>query len=464
MVSKRQLAMATSTILKHRTINRAYSGQHAVNALSDRLRNDASKSNLHELTFKDMVEYSRLFTSAYNVNGNTNGKANGSRSNGVHKALDEKHLIEAAEYVRKQLCVIIARIVIDFQNLPYGVSSNPRIDEIMQTYIDSFVAIKQIPSIKSLADKQLFQETLEQHLASWTQVTVLPNLCLGLLEMAQEGPLQKIEECPYLSNFIDRIITRRFAARVLLGHYMALHESKEGIFDHECDVIEHIENAKNDVISIANKVYSNEHKLSLPRINVFDMRKKQENKSSFIFSGKMVHQFTYELLKNSLRATMEFHGEEAGNGNDINVIVINSNDGDVTLKIADTGGGISRTEMSKIWLYSYTKARESKKHRVDMKRVNGIGGREEEGTQIELLTNVCKIDKYSVTNNPYYIGAVMHENVPMYGLGYGLPLVKAYSEYFGGSCKIHSIDGYGTDAYLFLPSLTRSKSNVLSTA
>lgn len=471
LLSHRKRPMSTATMLHH--LNRQYSLNLSANTLFNRLRDDASKSNLSELTFKDMVEYSRsaqLFNHNHK-NGIINGHSNKKNGiNGTHSTHKNGHsqttinnntyLIESAEYVRKQLLIILARIIIDFQNLPYGVSNNPRIEQNMQSFVDSYTAIKQLSPIKSVQDKEIFHETLDRYFSTWTQSIVIPNLCLGLLEMAQQKHLQKIEECPYLSNFIDRIITRRFAARVLLGHYIALHDHDGwGIFEENCDVLSYIETAKNDAITVANRVYTDD-KMSLPRITISDKRKSKTQ--SFVHCGKMIHQFTFELLKNSIRATMEFHGEDSGE-NDINIIIINSNDGDVTIKVGDKGGGISRSEMSKIFLYSYTAHRYTKKHRVDFKKNRdemnaGIGNE----SQINLLEKILKIDKYSVTSNPYYIGTVMHDNIPMYGLGYGLPLVKAYTEYFGGWCNIHSVDGYGTDAYLFLPTLATSKSNVLS--
>jgi signal transduction histidine kinase len=36
------------------------------------------------------------------------------------------------------------------------------------------------------------------------------------------------------------------------------------------------------------------------------------------------------------------------------------------------------------------------------------------------------------------------------GLGYGLPLSRAYAEYFGGSIAVQSLWGWGTDVYLTL--------------
>ena len=36
------------------------------------------------------------------------------------------------------------------------------------------------------------------------------------------------------------------------------------------------------------------------------------------------------------------------------------------------------------------------------------------------------------------------------GLGYGLPLSRAYAEYFGGGIAVQSLHGWGTDVYLRL--------------
>ena len=40
--------------------------------------------------------------------------------------------------------------------------------------------------------------------------------------------------------------------------------------------------------------------------------------------------------------------------------------------------------------------------------------------------------------------------VPLAGLGYGLPISKSYARYFGGDVSIMSMEGYGTDAFVHL--------------
>jgi pyruvate dehydrogenase kinase 2/3/4 len=42
---------------------------------------------------------------------------------------------------------------------------------------------------------------------------------------------------------------------------------------------------------------------------------------------------------------------------------------------------------------------------------------------------------------------------PLAGLGYGLPISRDYARYFGGDLRIMSMEGYGTDNFIYLPRL-----------
>jgi len=43
---------------------------------------------------------------------------------------------------------------------------------------------------------------------------------------------------------------------------------------------------------------------------------------------------------------------------------------------------------------------------------------------------------------------------PMHGLGYGLPLSRLYARYFNGDIRLASIDGFGTDVYVYLNAIS----------
>ena len=44
--------------------------------------------------------------------------------------------------------------------------------------------------------------------------------------------------------------------------------------------------------------------------------------------------------------------------------------------------------------------------------------------------------------------------------GFGLPLARIYARYFGGELTLKSMEGYGVDAYLYLPMLGQACENL----
>jgi len=89
---------------------------------------------------------------------------------------------------------------------------------------------------------------------------------------------------------------------------------------------------------------------------------------------------------------------------------------DVTIKIADRGGGMPRSLMQRIWTFAHSTLKKEKP--------------EEEKGDFE---------------KDEYTGRHIR--------GFGLPLTRIYARYFGGEVTIKSMEGYGVDAYLYLPVL-----------
>lgn len=105
----------------------------------------------------------------------------------------------------------------------------------------------------------------------------------------------------------------------------------------------------------------------------------------------------------------------------------------VTIRIRDRGGGIAPEVLPSIWSYSFTTFNEDNINDVMSNSSGGGGG-----------GSWAQKDALGV------ISAASSGASSIAGLGYGLPLSRAYAEYFGGGIAVQSLYGWGTDVYLSL--------------
>lgn len=108
--------------------------------------------------------------------------------------------------------------------------------------------------------------------------------------------------------------------------------------------------------------------------------------------------------------------------------LLNSAAQSITIRIRDQGGGIAPEILPNIWAFNFTtfgsdQAPNADKDNADaLNAISGSGG----GNSSSIA-----------------------------GLGYGLPLGRAYAEYFGGGIALESLYGFGTDVYLSLQGVGR---------
>ncbi len=89
----------------------------------------------------------------------------------------------------------------------------------------------------------------------------------------------------------------------------------------------------------------------------------------------------------------------------------------MTIKIADRGGGMRRSATNRIWTFAHSTLNKESRTQEDS---YDFGRDEFTGSHIR---------------------------------GFGLPMTRIYARYFGGEVTIKSLEGYGVDAYLYLPVL-----------
>ena len=119
---------------------------------------------------------------------------------------------------------------------------------------------------------------------------------------------------------------------------------------------------------------------------------------------------------------------------DSNILPLKHSTPGVTIRIRDRGDGISPDNLSHIWDYSFTTFN-------DAQATSTLSGGNNSANGMDALNAFSGAGGDGVNS--------------LAGLGYGLPLGRAYAEYFGGGIAVQSLWGWGTDVYLSLRGVGR---------
>lgn len=334
--------------------------------------------------------------------------------------------------------------------------SNSNVSKIYNNYQHSLSTLLpwQGRTISNLEDEIRFTEVLAELVQTHTDT--IPILARGFLEC------RKYISPAEVTRFLDEHLRARIGTRLVAEQHIALHFSSTPHFDPAASptpcpehpgyigVIDTALRPASTVDSCGGFV------ADICELN-YGVRPQWivdgEPDTTFAFVPMHLEYIITELLKNAFRATVE-NGmnrepvvitiapeppevkppkrqgqvrldppQESRGAFDRDAIApLDDNAPGVTIRIRDRGGGISTDVLPHIWSYSFTTFTESDD-------VPGAWGSD---------------DALSV------ISAANNGSSSIAGLGYGLPLSRAYAEYFGGGIAVQSLHGWGTDVYLRL--------------
>lgn len=271
---------------------------------------------------------------------------------------------------------------------------------IYSLYLKSFHSLISQPVVETLQhDKELLDFLLQ---VVQDHSNTIPTLALGLKECREYISPREI------TTFLDKHLRARIGTRLIAEQHVALHEVENpaliGIVDTNLAPRRLFSQCADFVGEICDVKYG-----TRPELHIRDLR-------HLTFAYLPVHlEYVFtELLKNAFRATMEEHGRTGAIPNvEVTISASSKKPQNVAIRIRDRGGGIDPADLSKIWEYSFTTVSNEP---------------EEDGLNFMSNTGV--------------------QTSSLAGLGYGLPLSKAYTEYFGGHIAVESCFGWGTDVYL----------------
>jgi hypothetical protein len=157
-----------------------------------------------------------------------------------------------------------------------------------------------------------------------------------------------------------------------------------------------------------------------------------------------------ELLRNSIQAIVEKQRHNPGTPPPIEVTVCEAAQ-HVIIRVSDQGGGIPRDILPYLWAFS--KGPRSNQRLENLHQVPKMAATLQE-VRVGEIPQVGIIDE----NTPSHPGhdnslSSLSSRPPNLRLGMGLPLSRVYAEYWAGSLELHSLEGYGVDAFLQISKL-----------
>ncbi|GME42390.1 hypothetical protein GTA08_BOTSDO06123 [Neofusicoccum parvum] len=415
-----------------------------------------------------------------------------------------EQLFDSANFTLAILPARLAHRIQSLRNLPYIVVSNPHVSKIHGNYLHSLSTL--LPwaekRVETLEDEIRFTEVMADLVH--THANTISILARGFLEARRYISPQEV------TRFLDEHLRARIGTRLIAEQHIALHMSSQphsellpeedkadplsarpssfiGVIDTElrpADIVRHCEAMVAEICELKYGVR--------PRVVI-------TGEPGYAFAHIPMHleYIITELLKNAFRATVErgmerepieitiaplpetpappkqanphrdasdaaaITNEDQGNvdrasktpaapgkersapppaASAANIRPLDRSTPGVTLRIRDRGGGIAPENYARIWEYSFTTFNDEQT-RASLHGGGGGGG--------SIGGAAGALDALSAISGPGG-DAGSPGGSSLAGLGYGLPLGRAYAEYFGGGIAVQSLWGWGTDVYLSL--------------
>eukprot|EP00037_Helgoeca_nana_P021953 m.223173 g.223173 ORF g.223173 m.223173 type:complete len:408 (+) comp25836_c0_seq1:73-1296(+) len=322
-------------------------------------------------------------------------------------------LLQSAQFLHLELPVRVAGRLIDFQKMPFLTGCNPDLRAVYELYSEAYVTLRKQRRVTSEDDLALFHQNLMTYLDDHQNVITM--LARGV--KASKTVLADTLSEP-LNGFLDRSISSRIGLRLLIENQVALaHQVEKGKNEGVAGIL-HLQLSPAKTIAkmeeITRRMCHNRYGVA-PKIKLHG-----DTNTVFSYIPAHLEYILQELFKNAFRASVEQH-RDSGVIPDVDITVCRNKDF-MILRISDQGGGMSAEMLKKCWAWSFTT--------VDDDDDDGGGA------------------------NNMFGGLTQSEpDGPLAGLGFGLPMTKLFSQYFGGSLEMIPMHGYGTDVYLTLKDL-----------
>ncbi|CAF1506386.1 unnamed protein product [Adineta ricciae] len=324
---------------------------------------------------------------------------------------------QSYKFLRVELLIRWSHMRKEIDYLPSKLVQMPSFQLVNSLYEQSYSEVLEFkdaePDVSTLRN---FTETLTN--IRRRHAEVVPTLAQAYMEFEKISSSDMIEKSR-IQYFYDRFFMNRIGVRTLIYQHTLLfgdefpqNSQQAGIIDPMVDVAAVV----HDAYATAKFLFV-QASYPVPGIEFcsYNVQDHSTNRVTMVYIPSHLYHIVFELLKNSLRATVERYGLNAKSYPPVKVLIVKGHE-DLTIQITDSGGGIPRSKLSHLFHYMYSTA-----------------------------------PKPSIESGKSCIA----------GLGYGLPIARLYAKYFQGNLTLSSVEDLGTSAYVSLKATAENASELL---
>lgn len=361
----------------------------------------------------------------------------------------------------RQLPIRLAKLIVQVGGLPCGLYAMSSVRKVHSVLHASFLRLKDAPVPRSAEERQAYSRVLAEVNAA--HENVIPAMADGVLELRGEllrhrahtplgghgasgGPAvsdddELHEELARISRGLDDFNTAfvkfKFLARhlELLGLPAKQRAGCVGAIETAMDLGAVVRQAVGEAHDICQSHYSDAPTV---RVNVDGLC------ATFPHWAEVLHYIVVEIVKNSLRATVDRHMARTAVG----FVDCSAMPGiDVTVSsrpseeyacvcVSDEGGGLAREVVRHALSYTYTSV---------AKPARGSAATKASAPPTLAAASVASAGGSVGSGDA---GRLSHEATPLAGYGYGLPMSRVSARCFGGDLQMVSVEGFGTKVYI----------------
>ncbi|KAI9206285.1 uncharacterized protein BJ171DRAFT_497176 [Polychytrium aggregatum] len=298
---------------------------------------------------------------------------------------------------------------------PAYISNLPSVHDMSERIVGDLSALLETPRPVSPRDDASFTDLIRALQQNHAQTLGLLDQVFLELQEANSSVPRHSRRGARLSRetqaFFERFHKLQIGAGLLMSEQISLHDQGQNIVT-KVSPRRIAQQAAEDARQALIEEFP--HLISPQTPSVVITETSQKSLSNLVYLEDHLRRILFEIFKNSLLATARHQRPSTAAAAPLPPLRLTIAEGkeDITFKLSDEGGGIPFASLDRIW--------------------------------------DCTQPSTHPGPSLDYLQARGRCAVPMLGLRHGLALSRIIARYFGGDLQVVSMDGYGTDTYLYL--------------